>query len=79
MIYKSTFMCIAVDIVMLLRCQKPFATDMNIVTFLSEGLCVYCVFTQKNTHNILVYENYHAIIRIIIDSLSVMCYNGRRY
>ena len=79
MIYKSTFMCIAVNIVMLLRCQKSFATDMNIVTFLSDRLCVYCVFTQKNTHIIFEYEDYHAIIRIIIDSLRVMCYNGRRY
>lgn len=41
---------------MLFRCQMSFASDMNIVTFLSEGLCVYCVFTQKNTLNILEYE-----------------------
>ena len=41
---------------MFFRCQKPFASDMNIVTFLSECLCVCCVFTQKNTHNIFEYE-----------------------
>lgn len=40
---------------------------------------MYCVFTQKSTHNIFEYAVLHAIIRIIIDILRVICYNIRRY
>ena len=40
---------------------------------------MYCVFTQKNTHNIFKYSVCYAIIRIQIDILRVMCYNIRRY
>lgn len=59
--------------------SRPSPADMTIVTFLSEVLCVYCVFTQKNTYNIFEYAVYYAIIRIIIDILRVICYNIRRY
>lgn len=59
--------------------SRPSPADMTIVTFLSEVLCVYCVFTQKNTYNIFEYAVYYAIIRIIIDVLRMICYNGRRY
>lgn len=59
--------------------SRPSPADMNIVTFLSEVLCVYRVFTQRNTHNIFKYAVCYAIIRIIIDILRVICYNIRRY
>lgn len=59
--------------------SRPLPADMTIVTFLSDVLCVYCVFTQKNTYNIFEYAVYYAIIRIIIDILRVICYNIRRY
>lgn len=59
--------------------SRPLPADMTIVTFLSEVPCVYCVFTQKNTHNIFEYAVYYAIIRIIIDILRMICYNIRRY
>lgn len=55
------------------------ADDMDIVAFPFGHLCVYCVFTQTNTQNILLYEVCYAIIRIIIDVLRMICYNGRRY
>lgn len=42
--------------------SRPLPADMTIVTFLSEVLCVYCVFTQKNTYNIFEYAVYYAII-----------------
>ena len=59
--------------------SRASPADMNIVTFLSEVLCVYRVFTQRNTHNIFKYAVCYAIIRIQIDILRVMCYNIRRY
>ena len=43
--------------------SRPSPADMTIVTFLSEVLCVYCVFTQKNTYNIFEYAVYYAITR----------------
>lgn len=52
---------------------------MDIVAFPFGRLCVYCVFTQTNTQTILLYEVCYAIIRIIIDVLRMICYNGRRY
>lgn len=58
-------------------CFSP--DDMNIVTFILLGLCVRCVFTQNNTQRFFKHAVYHAIIRIIIDILRVMCYNGKRY